>query len=614
MSASTEAPPIRSTGETPRPSPFRKPEWALTFFSRDLYKSVFFCPPRVPGGVFIVMLNGDTNIWLKEFAEQRSETAFRKVVTEHSGIVIGTAMRLLNGDRSTSEEVMQEVFIQLAKKARALSSGKVTLSAWLYRQTCRIASNRVRTEVRRRKREEVFEVKRESRKSNEREVIEEIDHALGELSKSEAELVICRYVEEQDYADIGNRLGTSGEAARKKTGRAVEKLRLILERRGLGVSTSALGVILLGLSGPKASANTVALITNNALVKGAGTNAGLFSVGGILAGAMSVSVVMGGARIMETPVAGSQPIADAQRSTRPSSQSTLDRLQADGRPQGNLSEEEIWKYLIELDQEPKSEATNLMVQKVLQSVSDDRLMSFMGAANRHVSVVMVERIAYPLATRATEIAPRETIEELLDKDMFTLKDPRVNYSGRLGPKLVMAWSDTSLDEASTWLTRNWETLQGFKVGSSTPVNDFTSRRATERRNYSMADNLGRAMAFKIYHSRGLEEAKQFIDPFDDNTKVALWKGIFTRNHPRLQAGDLYPAKLAEFLVTFPDEEPFGEMKEVTWLSWMKASDLTSNSWADRNTDKKKYHQALPPGFAADFKKSCLDEIPKGGQQ
>lgn len=216
-----------------------------------------------------MMVRFESETWLADFVKSRSEKAFAKVVEAHSGLVMATGLRKV-GSRAVAEEVMQEVFVLLAKKVGALVKGEVVVSAWLYRQTCRLASNRVRGEVRRRRLEEEFVEMSEQGNPNGNFMMEEIDGALGKLTEKERELVICRYVEERDFVDIGRRFGMSGEAVRKKVARAVEKLRGVLERRGVGVSAGALAVALLGLSGPKASAAAVASVTGAGGVEGGG--------------------------------------------------------------------------------------------------------------------------------------------------------------------------------------------------------------------------------------------------------------------------------------------------------------------------------------------------------
>ena len=57
--------------------------------------------------------------------------AFRTLVERHSGMVHGTALRIV-GDEHLAEEVTQAVFILLMRKAAGLRSGTV-LAGWLYR-------------------------------------------------------------------------------------------------------------------------------------------------------------------------------------------------------------------------------------------------------------------------------------------------------------------------------------------------------------------------------------------------------------------------------------------------------------------------------------------------
>ena len=59
--------------------------------------------------------------------------ALHLLVDAHLGLVLGTAMRRL-GDRGLSEEVAQNVFTALAKKAAEIRSSSA-LPAWLHRAT-----------------------------------------------------------------------------------------------------------------------------------------------------------------------------------------------------------------------------------------------------------------------------------------------------------------------------------------------------------------------------------------------------------------------------------------------------------------------------------------------
>ena len=61
------------------------------------------------------------NALLREFAATRSESAFAALVRQHLNLVFATALRQV-GDRRLAEEISQDVFAALAKKAGALGS------------------------------------------------------------------------------------------------------------------------------------------------------------------------------------------------------------------------------------------------------------------------------------------------------------------------------------------------------------------------------------------------------------------------------------------------------------------------------------------------------------
>ena len=84
---------------------------------------------------------------LERYLAQGEETAFGELVRRHLPHVFGAALRR-TGDRGLAEDVSQEVFCDLARKARRLPA-HVVLAAWLHRATRFAARDGIRSGRRR---------------------------------------------------------------------------------------------------------------------------------------------------------------------------------------------------------------------------------------------------------------------------------------------------------------------------------------------------------------------------------------------------------------------------------------------------------------------------------
>lgn len=213
---------------------------------------------------------------LRRYVEDRSEGDFAELVRRHLNLVYSAALRQVNGDTHLAQDVTQLVFTDLARKAPQLS-GHRALTGWLFTSTRYAAAKLVRGEQRRRTREQEARLMQESDPTaplDWERMRPVLDEALAELNEGDREAILLRFMEGQDFASVGARLDLTDNAARMRVDRAVDKLRGLLERRGVRSSATALALVLANQAVVAAPAGLAATVTGTALA-GAGTAATL---------------------------------------------------------------------------------------------------------------------------------------------------------------------------------------------------------------------------------------------------------------------------------------------------------------------------------------------------
>src|SRR5437867_12118941 len=117
--------------------------------------------------------------------------------------------------------------MDLARKARGLPRD-VLLAGWLHRHTCYTAAKAVRTERRRKIREQIAMEMRALEDNTEPpwELIDpHLDEGLNQLSESDRDAIVLRFLKRQDLRAVGAALGLSEDAAYKRVCRELEQLR-----------------------------------------------------------------------------------------------------------------------------------------------------------------------------------------------------------------------------------------------------------------------------------------------------------------------------------------------------------------------------------------------------
>jgi uncharacterized protein (TIGR03435 family) len=229
---------------------------------------------------------------LKQYAEENSEAAFAGLVTRYVNLVYSAALRSV-GNAHAAEEITQAVFIILARKAKSLTGGwqrrlvaVASLSGWLY-QTARLtAANYLRTEIRRRNREQEAYMQAilnepesdPSRRSGAeaeawRQIAPLLDDAMGRLGEKDRNAIVLRFFENKNMSEVGAALGASEDAAKMRVNRALEKLRKIFAKRGVASTTAIIAGAVSANSVQAAPAVLAKTISAVAIAKGAAASA-----------------------------------------------------------------------------------------------------------------------------------------------------------------------------------------------------------------------------------------------------------------------------------------------------------------------------------------------------
>jgi RNA polymerase sigma factor (sigma-70 family) len=176
---------------------------------------------------------------VRSYASEGSETAFRALVGRHVGLVFATALRQV-GDTGLAEEITQNVFVHLARKAPSLA-GHETIAGWLHRSAILESKARFRSEVRRRRREEVAAALAQTElhgRDPSEDLTPLLDEALLQLREADRLALVLRFLEERSLREVGNALGIDEDAARKRVSRALARVTEFFRNRGFALPSA----------------------------------------------------------------------------------------------------------------------------------------------------------------------------------------------------------------------------------------------------------------------------------------------------------------------------------------------------------------------------------------
>jgi RNA polymerase sigma factor (sigma-70 family) len=179
---------------------------------------------------------------LRDYAARDSQEAFSTLVSRYINLVYSVAFRQ-TGNQHEAEEVAQAVFVVLARKANSLRPGTI-LSGWLYETARLTAANSRRSEIRRHNREQQAYMQstlNDAAPEQWERVGPLIEQAMSGLNEADRNAIVLRYFENKPLRDVGAALGSSEDAAKMRVTRALEKLRVYFQKRGITLSAAALG-------------------------------------------------------------------------------------------------------------------------------------------------------------------------------------------------------------------------------------------------------------------------------------------------------------------------------------------------------------------------------------
>lgn len=209
---------------------------------------------------------------LREYAGQRSEAAFAELVRRHVDLVYSAALRMVR-DSHLAQDVTQSVFVALAQSARQLTDRPV-LAGWLHVTARNLAANAIRSDVRRRVREQEAAAMNELTAAaapdvSWEQIAPQLDVALGELSEPDRDALLLRYFERKTAQEMAQILGISDVAAQKRVNRAVERLRENFAKRKVAIGAGGLAVLISANAVQAAPAGLAATVSTSAFLAGA---------------------------------------------------------------------------------------------------------------------------------------------------------------------------------------------------------------------------------------------------------------------------------------------------------------------------------------------------------
>jgi len=207
------------------------------------------------------MIRSDADL-LKAYVLQGSQDAFREIVNRHGGLVFSICRRKL-GDSHLAEDASQTVFATFVAKAAQLEAGPLDgLLAKLALRTCKdICRSRSTRKAHELRLQEAFRLMHLPDEPDSR--LAALNKVLEQMRETYRDVVMLRYIEQMDVEAVGQALGLSVDAVKKRLVRALAYLRERMEAQGFMLSLSVTAGLLRGLHFPPPPGLAEGILSSN---------------------------------------------------------------------------------------------------------------------------------------------------------------------------------------------------------------------------------------------------------------------------------------------------------------------------------------------------------------
>jgi RNA polymerase sigma factor (sigma-70 family) len=396
---------------------------------------------------------------LRRYADG-SEAAFTELVTRYLPLVYSAALRQTNGAADLAEDVAQQVFADLARKAGSLPDGTV-LAGWLHRATRFAVGQFLRAERRRVTREQescFMNIPDSDAYPDWEQVRPWLDEALDKMDPLDRDALLLRFFEQRSLKEVGAALGSGEDAARKRVARALEKLRELLGCRGATTSVSALSLVMAAKGIESAPSHLAGTIAASALVAGGAATTGMTAIHIIRTITMSQ---------LKTAILAAAAIAGI--TTAIIQHESVEKLRAENR---SLLEQN--QNIADLQTE-NQRLSNLVAQARQPTLSKDQTAELMRLRGQ-VGLLRDELRKAQAANRATA-AEQDTVPGKSDVPADAAQPFTAAFTTRLGDK-------------QTLVTGGWSTAPGMRTfmlmtPNIDPAEGVTTQVATDGSKFDM---------------------------------------------------------------------------------------------------------------------------------